>query len=180
MISKGCSWTRMSWEFLFCFVFKDSFWCGQFLKSLLNLLQYCFCFCVLVSWLRGMWDLSSPTRGQTHTPCIGRRTLNHWTAREVPCHEVLTTRSLDAPQPRADKINAWKSNKVSGSLKCFLRSECDFIGKIRGSSGEGKEEMRILNRWRSMSRGKISKCFWFLLKKKCFWNFASVPWACSS
>ena len=30
-----------------------------------------------------MWDLSSLTRDQTHTPCIGRQSLNHWTAREV-------------------------------------------------------------------------------------------------
>ena len=33
--------------------------------------------------LRGMWDLSSPTRDQTHIPCIGRRILNHWTTREL-------------------------------------------------------------------------------------------------
>ena len=31
-----------------------------------------------------MWDPSSLTRDQTHIPCIGRRILNHWTAREVP------------------------------------------------------------------------------------------------
>ena len=31
-----------------------------------------------------MWDLSSPTRGWTHDPCIGRWSLNHWTTREVP------------------------------------------------------------------------------------------------
>ena len=31
-----------------------------------------------------MWDLSSPTGDGTRTPCIGRRSLNHWTAREVP------------------------------------------------------------------------------------------------
>ena len=48
------------------------------------MLQYCFCFYILVFWLRGMWDLSSPTRDRTHTPCIGRRNLKHWTAREVP------------------------------------------------------------------------------------------------
>ena len=34
--------------------------------------------------LWGMWDLSSLTRDQTHTPCIGRWSLNHWTDREVP------------------------------------------------------------------------------------------------
>ena len=31
-----------------------------------------------------MWDLSSPTRDRTCTPCSGRRRLNRWTAREVP------------------------------------------------------------------------------------------------
>ena len=41
-------------------------------------------FYVLVFWPRGMWDLSSPTRDRTRTPCIGRRSLNHWIAREVP------------------------------------------------------------------------------------------------
>ena len=55
-----------------------------FLKSLLNLLQYCFCFMFWCFWPRGMWDLSSPTRDRTRRPCIGRRSLNHWTAREVP------------------------------------------------------------------------------------------------
>ena len=30
-----------------------------------------------------MWDLSSLTRDRTHTPCIGRQSLNHWTTREV-------------------------------------------------------------------------------------------------
>ena len=55
-----------------------------FWKSLLNLFQYCFLFYVLVFWPWGMWDLSSPTTDQTHTPCIGRRSLNHWFTREVP------------------------------------------------------------------------------------------------
>ena len=45
-------------------------------------------FYVLVFWPRGMWDLSSPTRNQTLTPCIERRSLNHWTAREVPSFEI--------------------------------------------------------------------------------------------
>ena len=45
--------------------------CGQFLKSLLKLLQYCFCFMIFF-WPQGMWDLSSPTRDRTHNPCIGR------------------------------------------------------------------------------------------------------------
>ncbi|KAM9046221.1 uncharacterized protein AAG666_006038 [Megaptera novaeangliae] len=35
-------------------------------------------------WTEGTWDLSSPTKDQTRTPCTGRRSLNHWTTREVP------------------------------------------------------------------------------------------------
>ena len=41
-------------------------------------------FYVLVFWPRGMWDLSSLTRDQTRTPCIGKQSPNHWTTREVP------------------------------------------------------------------------------------------------
>ena len=46
-------------------------------------------FYVLVFWLQGMWDPSSSTGDRTHTPCIGRRSLNHWTAREVPIKSIF-------------------------------------------------------------------------------------------
>ena len=36
-----------------------------------------------VCGILGMQDLSSLTRDQTHTPCIGRQNLNHWTTRKV-------------------------------------------------------------------------------------------------
>ena len=62
---------------------------NHFLKSLLNLSQYCLWVCfflnVLVSWLLGMWDLISPTRDGPHTPPhTGRRSLSSWNSREVP------------------------------------------------------------------------------------------------
>ena len=41
-------------------------------------------FYVLVFWPQSMWNFSSPTRDRTLTPCIGRQSLNHWNAREVP------------------------------------------------------------------------------------------------
>ena len=44
-------------------------------------------FCLFAT-LHILWDLSSSTRDQTHTPCIGRRSLNHWTAREVPVWQL--------------------------------------------------------------------------------------------
>ena len=40
--------------------------------------------------LSGMWDLSSPTRDQTHVPCIARWIPNHRTTREVPGRMFLT------------------------------------------------------------------------------------------
>ena len=40
-------------------------------------------------WSWGMWCLSSLTRDWTHTPCIGRWNLNHWTTREVPFCPLL-------------------------------------------------------------------------------------------
>ena len=42
-----------------------------------------FLFYVLVLWPWGMWDLSSLTRDWSHTSCIRRQSLNHWTTREV-------------------------------------------------------------------------------------------------
>ena len=47
------------------------------------MLQYCFCFKLCFFGQRCIWDLSSPTRNWTHTPCTGRRGLDKWTAREV-------------------------------------------------------------------------------------------------
>ena len=41
-------------------------------------------FYVLVYWPQGKWDISSLTRDQTLTLCIGRWSLNHWITREVP------------------------------------------------------------------------------------------------
>ena len=52
-------------------------------KVLIEFVTILLLFYVLVFWPRGMWDLSSPTRDRTRTPCFGRRCLNHWTAREV-------------------------------------------------------------------------------------------------
>ena len=70
---------------------KD-FWCGPFLKPLLNLLQYCFCFMFSLSLLLSLFffflvckacGILAPWSGISHTPCIGRWSLKHWTAREI-------------------------------------------------------------------------------------------------
>ena len=64
--------------------FKGLFWCGPFLKSLLNLLQYCFLFMFWFFGRRACGNLSTPRRDQTLTLCNGRQSHNHCTAREIP------------------------------------------------------------------------------------------------
>ena len=51
----------------------------RFSWALLNLLQHCFCFCVLIFWLRG----SPPARDWTHTAALEEKSYP-WTARGVP------------------------------------------------------------------------------------------------
>ena len=41
-------------------------------------------FHVLIFWPGGMWNVRSLAKDGTQTLCNGRRSLNHWTAREVP------------------------------------------------------------------------------------------------
>ena len=55
-----------------------------YLKSFIEFVTILLLFHVLVFWPQGMRDLSPLTKDQTHTPCIRRWSLNHWTIREVP------------------------------------------------------------------------------------------------
>ena len=65
-----------------CFLFFFFMW--TILKTFIEFVIILLLFYVLDFWPRGMWDLSSPTRGQAHTPCIRRWSCNHWTDRERP------------------------------------------------------------------------------------------------
>ena len=75
---------------LFSFFSKDFiiiiiffFWCGPFFNVFIEFVAVLLMLYVLVCWLSGMWDLSSMTGDQACTHCIGRQSLNPWTAREV-------------------------------------------------------------------------------------------------
>ena len=52
-------------------------------KVFIEFVKYCFYFTFWFFWPWGMQDLSSLTRDRTHTPIIGRQSLNQWTSREV-------------------------------------------------------------------------------------------------
>ena len=53
------------------------FLCEPFFKVFIEFVTILFLFYVLALWSRGLWDLSSLTRDQTCTPCVGRLNLNH-------------------------------------------------------------------------------------------------------
>ena len=72
------------WGDFFLFFFKTFKICGPFLKVFIEFVTVLLLFYVLGVWSQGMWGLSSPTRNQTCTACIGKWGLNHWTIREVP------------------------------------------------------------------------------------------------
>ena len=77
-----CDYWSLRFFFLMWTIFK------AFIEFVTTMLL----FYVLVFWLRGTWDLSAPTRDQTHTPCIGRWNLNRWTTREVPIIQAFERR----------------------------------------------------------------------------------------
>ena len=79
--------------FLLCFLRFFFNWCGTIFLSL-----YWICYniiYVLVLWPWGMWDLSCWSRDWTSTLCMGRPSLNHWTAREVPTFPFWLNKQMD-------------------------------------------------------------------------------------
>ena len=79
------SWFCLDYFLKFFFFNVDHF----FKKSLLNLLQYCFC-CLSSSFLTTRHVGSQlPEGNQTGTPYNGRRNFNHRTTREVPWLDFL-------------------------------------------------------------------------------------------
>ena len=75
--------TILQFKKFFCLIFFKWSIFTVFIESVSILLLSLF-FNVLVFSLWRMWDLSFLARDQTCTPCIGQRSLNHWTAREIP------------------------------------------------------------------------------------------------
>ena len=96
--------------------FKIFFWCGSFLKSLLNLLQYHFYF---LFWFLAKRHVGSqlPDQGLNRMPCTGRWSLNHGATSEVsPLHSLLL---LDF-----SLLPAYKKSYMSfNSIKVVIRKK---------------------------------------------------------
>ena len=77
-------------------------------------------FYVLVLWPRGMWDLSSLTRDWTRTPCIGRQSPNHWTAREVPIFYIYLRKPSQVGKSKKDSFMIRMTIAIQFLSKCFM------------------------------------------------------------
>ena len=91
MCNVKTAWARSTWTLkshaddMYSWFFLEYFFdVDHFFKVFIESVTIFLLFYVLDFWPLGMWDLSSPSRDQTHTLCIGRWSLNHWTARKVP------------------------------------------------------------------------------------------------
>ena len=69
-------------------------------KAFVEFVTILLLFYVLVSWSGSLWDPSSLTRDQTHTPCPERRSLNHWSASKVPTLQFFKEIVIFYDQPR--------------------------------------------------------------------------------
>ena len=95
----------------------------HFSKVLIESVTTLLLFYILVSWSRCTQDLSSPPRDRTLTLCIGRQSLNHWTAREVPSLVVLKQahKFFDNPPDRK-----WGPCSLPVNLWGISVASCDF------------------------------------------------------
>ena len=86
-LEQGLNLCPLHWKHrvvLFCCFFLIFFWCGIFLVFIEFVTILLLFLCFVFFWPWSLWDPSSPTRDWNCTPFIGRQSLNHWTAREVP------------------------------------------------------------------------------------------------
>ena len=76
---------------LFFLIFlKDFLKMWTIFKDFIEFVTVFLLFLCFVSWPQGIHDLSTLTQDWIHSPCTGRRSFNHWTAREYSFIERCT------------------------------------------------------------------------------------------
>ena len=112
-------------------------------------------------WPRGMWDLTSLTRNWIRTPCIGRWSLNHWTAREVP--------SLPLKKIKKSRFQRWLRgscvihiSEVPHSLQSYFL----LLRRLLARSNPGWRRPGIVSisqsRYRGWESGDLSQTMWLM------------------
>ena len=98
----------------------------------------------------GMWDLSSPTRDQTHTPGIGGQSLNHWTTREVLASACRGFhRTIVGHLPLEDLVEAMypPSRKVISHTLLKLISESLKVQKCTHVNLVSRSQVKNVRAW---------------------------------
>ena len=152
------------------------FWCGLFLKSLFNLLQYCFRF---MFWPRGsgilaLWPrikltlLHGKAKLNSHS-CMERRSLKHLITREVvTICQICCKFSINYP----------KASKTPAYLDSFLNSswidKYFSLLKYTNSDNKMKTKFHLLRIWKSDHLQEVPVIWQYIKKKKkkkkAFWS----------
>ena len=106
---------QLLWLFLFFFFFPFDV---DPLKSLLNLLQYCSCF-MFCFFGHKAYEILTPQSGiEFATLCTGRRSLNHWTAREVCLWLFFPSADHQCPRAKSDlsSYSSWALSSLSPQI----------------------------------------------------------------
>ena len=148
-----------------------------FLKFFLLLFAFkCFLF-FFFFWPWGTWNLSSLTRDQTRTACIGNTELNHWPAREalrplfkesarlylsvlcrstalhdaasLPC-QILSPRWQEAERDRAE-CSGWRTGGVQ---------RCERAAQVRVAGGVPEPGSRCVRSLGSRAWAHPARGFW--------------------
>ena len=135
-------WFIIGYVVYLLFYKKVFSWCGPFLKSLLNLLQYCFSpmFCFFLA-ARYVWS-QLPDQDWNLTSCIGKWSINPWITREVPIY-LLFIPALPTTERRSafsHPLHKCENQEllVSGS-GCLVRRPCPLVASPSLPWGENQE-----------------------------------------
>ena len=112
---------QLLWLFLFFFPFFP--FDVDPLKSLLNLLQYCSCFMFWFFGYKAYETLTSQSGIEFATLCMGRRSLNHWTASPSADHRC--------PRAKSDlsSYSSWALSSLSPQIweLCIRTSKSEHL-----------------------------------------------------
>ena len=158
-----------------------------FLKVFIKCVTVLLLFHVLVFWLWSMWDLSSPTRDGTHTPCTGSQSLNHWTTRKslflffysfprnynmchifLPFHTGLKLNIQKAKIMASSPITSWQiDGETMETVTGFI-----FLGSKITENGECSHEIK---RHLLLGRKAMTKLDSILKKQRHYFADKGLP-----
>ena len=123
------------------------------------MLQYCFCF---MFWLWSMWDLSSPMRDGTHTPCTGSQSLNHWTTGSLCFYFFIQFLGKSCGQRSLVGCSPWGREELDTTERHHFHFSLSCIGEGNGNPLQWSclENPRDGGAWWAAAYGVIQSRTW--------------------